>query len=449
MGAQTTVTKNRTLGTFSLWAIGVGLVISGESFGWNIGWGITGPKTFFIPVAITALMYYALIKCLIELACVYPEASGSQTYVKSAFGNAWGHFIALAILFEFLFATPAIATSIGEYLGFLTDNLNNARYIATVFMVVFCMVNLFDLSISVLFAIGLTLLAIIELFIFQSAVMSEFRFTNLLKNNYENLSPDSIVRAMPYAIWLLLAIEGISLMTKNVKVINFKKHITIGYKSAFWTLVVLALSVLLLAGGGITWTIENWSVISTDNHPMPAALALILGRESIIVQVFTFIGLFGLIASLQGITLASTTQLQAFIKINSFTNRQKRILSSFLVFIFSLIAIWGSHTAFLIELSVYGAVVMYFGVSISLIKKRFLKKRSAGHVFEGESRIKEINYTHADFPKGTSRWYAVISAIISFGCIAILSYLHFYTFLIFLLLGIIYLVVLTFRKKNL
>ncbi|EPF42440.1 putative amino acid/amine transport protein, partial [Klebsiella pneumoniae subsp. pneumoniae CIP 52.145 = B5055] len=33
-----TTTLKRTLGSFRLWGIAVGLVISGEYFGWSYGW---------------------------------------------------------------------------------------------------------------------------------------------------------------------------------------------------------------------------------------------------------------------------------------------------------------------------------------------------------------------------------------------------------------------------
>lgn len=445
MGIKSTSAANKKLGAFAIWAIGVGLVISGESFGWNIGWSITGPKYFFIPVFLTAVMYYALIQGLIELACVYPEATGPQTYVKNAFGASAGSFIALAILFEFLFATPAVASSLGEYLGFLQDDLSISNWVATIFIALFCVVNLFDLSISILFTIGLTILAILELAIYESSVVSSFKIDNLVNNNFGEFNFMSLIKAMPFAIWLLLAIEGISLMTNNIKKDGFRKHLTKGYHAAFWTLILLAVSVLLLAGAGINWTAENWAIISQDNHPMPASLALILSKEHAIVQIFTFIGLFGLIASLQGVALAATTQLETFLNFPSLSKKSKRALASFLVFALSTFAIWGSHTSYLIELSVFGAVFMYFGVSISLFK---IRKNNKLMSFDGLSSDPKINFKHSDFKKGKSMSFSVLAAAISFFCLAALAYLQFWAFVSFLILGGVYIIFLNFRKSK-
>lgn len=437
MGIRTTDTPAASgkLGVFSIWAIGVSLVISGESFGWNIGWSYTGPVLFFVPVLIAAVMYYALIHCLIELACVYPNAEGPHVYTKNAFGRTWGWFVAIAILFEFLFAAPAIASSVGEYVGFLNNNLGMAPWIASGFLLLFCVINIFDLSLSVLFAIILTILAIAELFIFQSSVVTHFSASNLLSNSYGSNDFTSVVQALPFAIWMLLAIEGISLMTRNVRKDNFRKHIAKGYIYSFWTLILLGVSVLFLAGGGISWSSENWEIISNDNHPMPASLALILGKNHMITQIFTFLGLFGLIASLQGVLLAAITQVEQFINFAGFSDKQKRMLSSLLVFAISMLAIWGSQTSFLIELSVFGAVTMYFGTSLSLFK---LKKENSSDTMsmEGVSMENGLNYRHADFSGLKSGTYTITAMIFSFLCMMALAYLLPYAALFFLILAV-------------
>ena len=43
-----------TLGTLHLWGIAVGLVISGEYFGWSYGWGTAGTLGFLV----TALLVW-------------------------------------------------------------------------------------------------------------------------------------------------------------------------------------------------------------------------------------------------------------------------------------------------------------------------------------------------------------------------------------------------------
>jgi ethanolamine permease len=47
----------RVLKPVHLWAIGVGLVISGEYFGWNLGWHVAGTVGLLIATLIVTLMY--------------------------------------------------------------------------------------------------------------------------------------------------------------------------------------------------------------------------------------------------------------------------------------------------------------------------------------------------------------------------------------------------------
>ena len=437
--------NSKKLGAFSIWATGVGIVISGISFGWNIGWGITGPFAFFLPVLIAAIMYYALVQCLTELACVYPDTTGPHIYVRNAYGKFWGGFIALAILFEFLFATPAIASSLGEYIGFLKGDLQLANWFASFFIGIFCIVNIFDLSIGVKFIVALTLIAIIELFIYSSSIFLEFKGSNIINSHYDKFDFESLIKASPFAIWMFLGIEGVSLMTKNIKEENFKKTIQSGYNYAIWTLIILAFLVLILASGSIEWTNSNWAIISSDNHPMPASLALILSKESVIVRIFTFIGLFGLAASLQGVAIASVTQFEYLIGNRIENYSLKRKISSLLVFGLSIFSIWGSHTAFLIELSVFGAVLMYFGVSISLLKIRYLKSQNSQKVLEGERTTDNI-ISHQDFNPLKSNIFSIIASIISLLCISILIYLHPYVFTSFVVIGILYIVFDKFKR---
>lgn len=447
MALKVTNNGERTLGAFAIWAIGVGLVISGESFGWNLGWAISGPIGFFVPLIFVGIMYYCLIQCLIELACVYPSASGPHIYVKNALGHNMSNFVALAVLIEFLFSAPTVASAIGEYLAFLNPMMLEAKVIASIFIGLFCLVNLFDIKIGILFSVILTILAILELFVYTGSVSVSFKFDNIYNTNFDKFDITTFFQTLPYAIWMYFAIEGLSLLTPNIKVKNFKRNLSFGYNSAFWTLTVLAILILMFAGGGVAWTDEKWKIMTSDSHPLPASLGMILSKNSFIVQIFTFVGLFGLIASLQGVILASITQLDLLLKINMPNLTIPRLISPILVFIVCLIAIWGSQTAFLIELSVFGAVIMYFFVTLSLW---IVRKKSRALSFEGLSNIEDLSFSHSDFSVLYSNTHSLTAIILSFISVCALVNLHPYIFLVFIIILSLYVIGrLFFSKKSL
>jgi ethanolamine permease len=109
----------RVLKPVHLWAIGVGLVISGEYFGWNLGWHVAGTVGLLIATLIVTLMYVTFIFSYTELTAAIPHAGGAFAYAYRAMGPFGGLIAGYATLIDFLLATPAIAISLGSYLHFL------------------------------------------------------------------------------------------------------------------------------------------------------------------------------------------------------------------------------------------------------------------------------------------------------------------------------------------
>src|SRR5436853_638711 len=108
----------RSLTGLHLWGLAVGLVISGEYFGWSYGWASAGTLGFLVTTVIVAAMYTTFIFSYTELTTSIPHAGGPFAYSYRAFGP-FGAFIAgFATLVEFVFAPPAIALTIGAYLNF-------------------------------------------------------------------------------------------------------------------------------------------------------------------------------------------------------------------------------------------------------------------------------------------------------------------------------------------
>src|SRR5450830_712697 len=107
----------KVLGTFQLWGIAVGLVISGEYFGWSYGWASAGTLGFTVTALFIAAMYTTFIFSFTELTTSIPHAGGPFAYSKRAFGPLGGYLAGAATLIEFVFAPPAIALAIGAYLN--------------------------------------------------------------------------------------------------------------------------------------------------------------------------------------------------------------------------------------------------------------------------------------------------------------------------------------------
>src|SRR2546423_514936 len=98
-----------------LWGLGVGYVISGEYFGWNLGLPVGGTYGMLVATLVITIMYVGFVFAYTELACAMPKAGGGFVYAERALGPFGGFVAGIVQIIEFVFAPPAIAMAIGAY----------------------------------------------------------------------------------------------------------------------------------------------------------------------------------------------------------------------------------------------------------------------------------------------------------------------------------------------
>lgn len=361
----------RVLKPIHLWAIAVGLVISGEYFGWNLGWGVAGTVGFLIATLVVTVMYITFIFSYTELTTSIPHSGGAFAYAYRAMGPFGGLIAGYATLIDFLFATPAIAFSLGAYLHFLHPQIGVLPS-AMVFNVIFILLNISGVKESATFSVFITILAVLELLIFMGIVGPSFKMDNYLANPMP-FGWGGVFAALPFAVWFYLAIEGVAMVAEEVK--EPQKNIPRGYISALATLVFLALGVMILTGG-----VTDWRKFTKLDYPLPEAIAIVLGKANSLTKIFASIGLFGLIASFHGTILASSRQVFAMARSGylprGLASVNKKFKTPHWAIIagggISFLALLTGTTGQIIILSVMGAVVMYMMsmISLFLLRKR-------------------------------------------------------------------------------
>jgi ethanolamine permease len=355
----------RVLKPVHLWAIAVGLVISGEYFGWNLGWAVSGTVGFLIATLMITLMYVTFIFSYTELTTSIPHAGGAFAYAYRAMGPFGGLVAGYATLVDFLFATPAIAFALGAYLHFLYPGIP-VLYSALFFNVVFMGINVLGVKESAAFSILITILAVAELLLFMGVVSPNFKMGNFLSHPMP-FGWAGIFAALPYAVWFYLAIEGVAMVAEEVK--EPKRNIPKGYISGLATLVLLTFGVMLFTGG-----VTDWRKLSNLDYPLPAAISVVLGKASNLTKIFASIGLFGLIASFHGMILASSRQVFAMARSGYLPRSLSDVSHKFKTPHWaivagggvSFIALFTGTTNQVIVLSVLGAISMYIMSMVSL-----------------------------------------------------------------------------------
>jgi len=352
-----------------LWAIAVGLVISGEYFGWNFGWSVAGTGGFLIATLLITVMYITFIFSFTELTTLVPHAGGPFAYAHRAFGN-WGGFIAgYATLVEFLFTPPAIAFALGSYTHFLYPTVSVLTAAFSCY-VIFTAINLLGIKESATFSIIITILAVLELLVFIGIAAPHFSYANFTADALP-FGWSGVFAALPFAIWFYLAIEGVAMVAEETE--NPKRDIPKGYLYGLLTLVILALAVMMVTGG-----IGDWHLLSKIDYPLPEALRMILGKDNPLTQLFASLGLFGLIASFHGTIITYSRQLFALARSGYIPGFLAQINTRFQTphwalltgGIIGCIALSTGTTDKLIILAVLGAIVMYIISMLSLFALR-------------------------------------------------------------------------------
>lgn len=374
-----------TLNTWQLWGIAVGLVISGEYFGWSYGWASAGTMGFLVTTILVATMYAAFIFSFTELTTAIPNAGGPFAYAQRAFGNTGGYIAAAATLVEFVFAPPAIALAIGAYLHVQFPDLP-PKHAAALAYLLFMTINIIGVRIAASFELIVTLLAIIELLVFMAVVSPGFRLSNFLAggwaghDHFSAITMAGMFAAVPFAIWFFLAIEGVAMAAEEVK--RPSHSIPIAYIGGILTLLFLAIGVMVFAG-----SVGNWRLLANINDPLPQAMKIIVGAKSGWLHMLVWLGLFGLIASLHGIIFGYSRQIFALARAGYLPSFLGKVHSRFgtpylaiiaggvigiaAIYSDSWISIGGQPlTANIVTMSVLGALVMYIVSMLALFKLR-------------------------------------------------------------------------------
>ena len=375
----------KVLGPIQLWGIAVGLVISGEYFGWSYGWNTAGTLGFLVATVLVATMYTTFIFSFTELSTAIPHAGGPFAYARRAFGPNGGFIAGFATLVEFVFAPPAIALAIGAYLNVQFPGIN-PKWFALGAYVIFIGLNWIGVGIAAAFELFVTVLAILELLVFMGVVAPGWSLANFAANGWSGSSAFSsaavpgIFASIPFAIWFFLAIEGAAMAAEEAR--DPHRTIPLAYTTGILTLVVLAFGVMIFAGG-----VGDWRRLANINDPLPQAMKAVVGEQSGWLHMLVWIGLFGLVASFHGIIMGYSRQIFALARAGylpatfaalspRFNTPHRALIAGGVVGVAAIFSDewvqFGGQTltANIVTMSVLGAIVMYLVSMAALFKLR-------------------------------------------------------------------------------
>ncbi|MEI6678846.1 MAG: ethanolamine permease [Mariniphaga sp.] len=368
-------TLKRTLTPLLLWGLGVGYVISGMYFGWNLGLEKGGTLGMAMATLLVIILYTCFSFSYAELACAIPKAGGAYDYAERAFKQDIGFITGLAQIIEFVFAPPAIAIAIGAYFNLVVPQVPVIAAAITIY-VIFTTLNIYGVKAAANFELAVTVLAVGELLLFSTLTLPHFSVTQFTHNPFPHGWAGAFA-AIPFAIWFFLGIEGVANVAEET--INPQKDIIKGFGWALLTLVILCVLVFFASVGTGGWeSIVYAADGSSSDSPLPLALGHVFASDHIYYRLLVGIGLFGLIASFHGLLLASGRATFEFGKIGNAPRFLGRVHSRFhtpanaLIFnsLIGVLILCTGKTAEIIIISVFGALTLYAFSMLSVIKLR-------------------------------------------------------------------------------
>ncbi|MGH6946313.1 MAG: amino acid permease [Kiloniellales bacterium] len=291
----------RTAGAWSLWALGVGAVVSGDFFGWNLGLAAGGFGGLVIATAIVAAMYLCLCVSLAELSAALPHSGGAYSFCRAAMGPWAGLVAGLAATLVYVLTPAVIAVAIGGYLGAIFDDLFGVGIAGPVWSLLayalFVGLNLWSVELAFKVAVVAAFVALAILAIFWVGAVPYFSWDHALdippsdgNGLWLPFGWSGAAAALPFAIWFFLAIELLPLAAEETH--DPKQDLPKGLLYGILTLIVAALLTLLLSAG----VAPGAEAVGNARAPLSLAFRTVFG-EGIGVTLPALIALAGLIAS--------------------------------------------------------------------------------------------------------------------------------------------------------
>ncbi len=361
----------------SLWALGVGAVISGDFFGWNFGLAAGGFGGLLVATVIITVMYAGLCFSIAEMSPALPHTGGAYSFARSAMGP-WGAYVTgLAENMEYVLTPAVIVVGIGGYLGaiFETPDAWAPAWWALAY-VVFVGLNVIGVEASFRFTVVITLLALAILGVFYVGALSHL---DLSLYAY-TLEPDEgatrflpygvsgIVAALPFAIWFYLAIEQLPLAAEEAHDprVDMPRGILLGLA----TLVVCAFLTLVLSAG----IAPGAALLSRSDEPLFEGLRTVFGA-GLGTRLLALVAVAGLVASFHTIIFAYGRQIFSLSRAGYFPRWMSRthptrntphaalVAGAGLGYAVALTIHWlgAEHPvgAVLLNMAVFGAVISY------------------------------------------------------------------------------------------
>jgi len=296
----------RHAGVGSLWALGVGAVISGDFFGWNFGLAAGGFGGLLLATLAITVLYAGLCFSIAEMTAALPHTGGAYSFARSAMGP-WGAYVTgLAENMEYILTPAVIVVGIGGYLSAITGAPPSSEPLWWLgAYAVFVGLNVLGVEVSFRFTVVITVVALTILGVFYVAAIPHFDLANTRVPGSDPWFPGGargVLASFPFAIWLYLGIEQLPLAAEEAR--TPQRDLPRGILSGLVTLIACSFLTLVLSAG----VPPGAAALGRSDEPLFESLRGVFG-DGLGARAFGLVAVAGLVASFHTIVFAYGRQI--------------------------------------------------------------------------------------------------------------------------------------------
>lgn len=411
------------IGLWTLWAIGVGSVLGGDFFGWQLV--LYGG--FFSAVGallFSGMFYWLYAGTITELSARYRTSGGAFDFVKCALGKRSAAVMAILGFLKLILANSALALAISSYLEQAGLDPHYEFFYLLATYAVFTTLDCIGIRQSANAQVMATLFCIAILVFWAGSCLTKFTLRDVRSEGFFHNGALGFFEGLPFALQFFDGFEEVPLLMSYAS--DPQRTIPRAVSISYATVALIAV-VVLVSGSGIS----DAAALLDSETPLMDGIDMIYGDGTSIsdaIAIFVVVGLlvnffaFVLFASQQVQAIAEAGQLPSFlayrhpvhgapIRASIFSSCVGLALTSGFSFVFGP----DDSQRILITASLTPAVLSYYLLLECVVRIRQVELFKDRLEQQGESdKLSERDRTRLGFDPGALRFmYGALGARIA------------------------------------
>lgn len=291
------------IGIWTLWAVGVGSVLGGDFFGWQLVlYG--GFSSAVAALLFSGAFYWIYAGAITELAARYRTSGGAFDFVKCALGRKSAAVMAILGLLKLILANSALALAISSYLEQAGLDPRYEFFYNLIIYASFTTLDCIGIRQSANAQVCATFFCILILVFWAGSCLTKFTLADVKSEGYFHNGATGFFQGLPFALQFFDGFEEVPLLMSYAS--EPQKTIPRAVLISYISVALIAVMVLV-AGSGIS----DAAALLDSETPLMDGIDMVYGDGTRISDAIAIFVVFGLLVNFFAFVLFASQQVQA------------------------------------------------------------------------------------------------------------------------------------------